>query len=110
MTNPFPVYDPDAPEYQDFKEMIVTARKQHGYTVEDVALRLGLHRSAWIMFENGTTRKIIKEEKMIEACELLDLDPYLVFWKLERLHPRITEALLENYKLYQVIGNVVRGS
>lgn len=59
-------------KYTRFREMLVAARKAHGMTQLDLALKLGRKQSYVSKFERGERRLDIVE--FLEVAEALEID------------------------------------
>jgi DNA-binding XRE family transcriptional regulator len=88
-------------EGQSLKDLFATARMRKGYRQEDVALAIDAAKSSYILFENQSRDMFpISLEKVLLAAEFLEIDPYLVCYKLGVIHPDMKDAILANWTIY----------
>ena len=88
-------------EGQSIKDLFATARMRKGLRAEDVALAIDSAKSSYILFENQTRDKFAMSlDKILVAAEFLEIDPYLVCYKLGVIHPDLKDALLANWDVY----------
>lgn len=87
------------PEPETLTDLIARARIAAGYAQNQLAAELDISPTAWSRLERHGTLKI-SPEKLIEACHLIGLDAYDVFFRLGLIHPYMEEKILSDWKLY----------
>ena len=84
---------------ESLQDILVKARARKGLRSEDVALAIGAAKPSWILFETRG-RRHVSLERILAAAELLEVDPYLICYKMGIIHPDMQDKLLESWPLY----------
>lgn len=79
-------------------DMFERARTRMGLTLTELAGQLQVNKSALSRFERGVNRGL-GTDKIIEACSILGLDAYEVFFKIGELHPDMEAKILSDWTL-----------
>lgn len=79
-------------DYESFGEYVTHARKQHGYSIRQLAKRLGVEPSTISRLETGA-RLLPQPDRLIALIENLDLDVVTAVSLLEP-YQRLTQATL----------------
>ncbi len=94
------------PQEETLQTLISSARIRKGLSKVNVADMLGIHKTAWGRFENGADHRL-SNETILKSCDILDLDPYRVFFLIGRVHPDLEARLLADWDLYNGVREAI---
>lgn len=87
------------PDPETLRDLVSRARLRIGLSQSELAATLGVNKGTWNRWENRGER-VLTDEKIAEACDILGIDPYRVSFLTGRIHPDMETMILSDWKLY----------
>lgn len=95
-----------APQEQTLQDILVSARLRKGFSQSEASSMIGINNATWSRFEKGSGRSL-GDDKILDACTLLEIDPHRVFFLMGRIHPDLHERLLADWDLYNGVREAI---